>query len=251
MSLIGFAMFLYMLLALLFVSTLHAQSNDDEYYDVFGSNDLREFVHSDLLKILVAGGIDRIDTSLLGGRVLNDTTLAYDRNGENFIVNFNLQYIKDGAITDEWSVRVDSALLGFHAYGTVAVNGITQQITMQADPRLITGIKPTSTELVVYPCIKPPSTMRIITLKLKFWMYMERFLRINEQMDFGALTIQKSNQDITGGSGIITLTRLDAQGNPVSEKVLNVEFVGDHQALVTENGETRTVTYNTLGFLFP
>ncbi len=257
-SLIGFAVLLYMLLALLFVSTLKAQTPDgspfnSSVYDLNGTENPRDFLQSDLLKIVMAGGISRIDTGILGGRVIDDTTLAYNRNGEDMIVHFNLRYIKDGQITDDWSVRVDSALLSVNARGTIVNQKVRQKIEMSSDAYLITGLRHTSNELLVFPPtskIKPPSTMRIIGIKLKIWMIIDLF-KVNEQLYLGPLRIKKTDQDILEGSGLMTVTKYDNNDNILMEKELAVEFIGNHQMKITEDGETRTVNYTSLGFLFP
>ncbi len=251
-SLIGFAVLLYMLLALLFVSSLHAQENNIEDYfssPAFGD---REFVDSDLLKIVLAGGPSRVDTGLLGGRLINDSTLVYDNDGEQITLIYRLQYIKDGEFTDEWSVGVDSALLYFNATGQIeTIKYVDKFQVTSGDSYLLTGLKTTSNEIGFYPTIKPPSTMRIIGLKLKFWMLVDLFIG-GATFDWETLRYTKTAQDIAAGSrGTMTLTSYDRHGNVVSERIIELEFLGDHQLKLTEDGQENIITYNSLWFFIP
>lgn len=198
---------------------------------------------SDLMLIAQSGGITRMDTSILGGLVLNDTTIQYIGDTYNYTVTYLIDFIKNGEVVDDWSILIDSAKVKYTMEGYVDNIFMYETIQQTAEEFILGGLKAGSQ----YMTCSSVSPMRILGLKLKLWLILDLFWE--EKFDFTNMQIEKLTGDILSGEGLMNLAMI-IKGEHFSKIEAHIEFTGGRQAKIYIGDESYIVNFS-LRMIFP
>lgn len=165
-----------------------------------GNNNISTNSFSDIFQIAKSGGITKVDTGIIKGIVLNDTTIHYAGDNYDYTVTHWVEYILNGEIVEEWSELVDSAKVSYSLKGKFDYIDFSETREQSAEEFILGGLKPTSE----YATCTKISPMLVLGWKLKWWLFQDLF--IEEELEFVDLIIDKQTGLIMEGDGKISLS---------------------------------------------
>jgi hypothetical protein len=258
-SLIGMAVFLYALLSLIFITSMHGQDrglSDEQILGLmFGKqaentaaemdrNIQQGTIMSDLVKIAAYGSPENAeDATDLIGLIKTDSTLVYEGATYSTTITYEVKYKVGTRIVEDYTPLADTALIHYTVHSTY--NNIQYHGSRDAE----------SVDFRVSG-IKMPTTEFEIDLLSNFDMIIEYelephfvFHTVGETF-INDMILNIYTNEIESGSGGMRFN-FSINGNAYPEEILaEIEFLGDNVVQVTINGRTFTFTFD-IGSLIP
>ncbi len=182
------------------------------------------------------------DFSDLIGLIADDSTIVYEGNNYRTVITYDIKYKVGNRIVEDYTPLADTALISYTVHATYNNAKFDAEREAYSVEFTVGGIKMPSTHFTV-------NLLSNFRMQVQYMFESYIVFYLNGQSYFNDLVINASDGTIESGTGGIQFT-VSSHGYESDVIVVEIEFIGDSQAVIRVNGHEYTIDVD-LGALLP